>query len=127
MITASELNPHSYPTNPNIDKNLAILLVRMNEVRAAYGKPMIVTSGLRSETQQLELVQQGKSNSIHSKHEAGAACDIYDPDGELKKWVLDNVKILEVSGLWCEDFTSTPNWVHFQCLAPASGNRFFKP
>ena len=127
MITMKELNPHGYTTNQFIDKNLAILLERMNELRDAYDKPMIVTSGLRSEEQQAGLIAQGKTNAKNSKHLAGAACDILDENGELKKWIMDNVKILEKIGLWCEDFGHTPTWCHFQIMAPGSGKRFFIP
>jgi uncharacterized protein YcbK (DUF882 family) len=127
MITLKELNPHNYPTNQFIDKNLAILLERMNELRDAYGKPMIVTSGLRSDEQQASLIAQGKSSARNSKHLAGAACDILDEHGELKQWVLNNVKILDKIGLWCEDFAHTPTWCHFQMMPPGSGKRFFTP
>ena len=127
MIVLKELNPHNYPTTPIIDKQLATLLERMNEIRDAYGKPMIVTSGLRSDDQQAALIAQGKSNAKHSKHLAGLACDIKDCDGELKKWVNENAKCLEKIGLWCEDFAYTPTWVHFQCTPPASLKRFFIP
>lgn len=127
MIFLKELNPHDYPTSPIIDKNLSILLERMNEIRAAYGKPMIVTSGLRSDEQQAGLIAQGKTNAKHSKHLSGMACDIKDCDGELKKWVNENVKVLERIGLWCEDFSYTPTWVHFQCTPPASLKRLFIP
>lgn len=127
MISLKELNPHEYPTTPIIDKNLATLLERMNEIRGAYGKPMIITSGLRSDEQQAGLIAQGKSNAKHSKHCAGLACDVLDEHGELKKFCLDNVKVLERIGLWCEDFAFTKNWVHFQCTPPMSGKRFFIP
>jgi hypothetical protein len=64
---------------------------------------------------------------MKSRHLIGAAIDIYDPNKILQSWVLSNVKVLEEVGLWCEDFSATPNWVHFQILPPASGKRFFKP
>jgi len=127
MITIRELNPHDYKTSLIIDKNLSILLQRINEIRNAYGKPMVVTSGLRSESDQDLLIAQKKTNAKHSKHLAGLACDIKDCDGELKAWIKQNVKALEVIGLWCEDFAYTPTWVHFQCSSPLSGKRFFIP
>jgi uncharacterized protein YcbK (DUF882 family) len=123
MISLQELNPHNYPTTPEIDANLQTLLERVNVIRAAWGKPMIVTSGLRSQADQARI----NPNAPKSKHLIGAACDVYDPDGELKKWVLDNVKLFEDTGLWMEAFSSTPTWVHMQCIPPHSGNRFFIP
>lgn len=127
MIKLSELNKRNYPTTPMIEQNLHELCRRLNIVRKAYGKPMIVTSGLRSEKQQQELIKAGKSNAPKSKHLTGHAADISDPNGELAKWCLENVKVLEEAGLWCEDFNFTPTWCHFQTVPPRSGNRFFKP
>lgn len=127
MITAKELNPHDYPMPPMVEKNFKVLLERMNEIRQAYGKPMIVTSGLRSDEKQAELIAQGKSTAKFSKHLAGAACDIYDPKKELAAWCLANEAVLKRIGLWCEHPDYTSNWVHFQIMAPGSGKRFFIP
>jgi hypothetical protein len=127
MISLKELNPHNYPTNPVIDKNLALLLERMNELRAIWGKPMIITSGLRSEEQQLELIKAGKSTARVSKHLSGNACDCLDKDGSLGKWCLENETVLKTIGLWCEHPSATKGWVHFQVMPPMSGKRFFLP
>jgi uncharacterized protein YcbK (DUF882 family) len=123
MITAQELNPKGYVTTPEQDTNLATLLERMNKIRAAYGKPMYVTSGLRSEADQARI----NPKASKSRHLIGAAVDIADQNGDLKKWIKANVSLLETVGLWCEHFDSTPTWVHFQCISPRSGNRFFIP
>lgn len=127
MISMKELNKRGFPTNPTIDKNLAILHERMNELRKVWAKPMIVTSGLRSDEKQAELIKAGKSKALASKHLAGAACDILDKDGSLGEWCLNNPDILRRIGLWCEHPDYTPGWVHFQIMAPKSGNRFFIP
>lgn len=127
MITAAELNPHNYPTTPEIDANLATLLNRMNQVRGAYGKPMIVTSGLRSQAQQDALIESGKSNAPKSKHLIGQAVDIRDLDGELKTWVLLNIQLMIDIGFWFESFQTTTDWVHWQIVPPISGKRFFSP
>ncbi len=126
MISLKELNPHGYPTTPEIDANLQILLTRLNAVRSAYGKPMTITSGLRSNAQQQGLIEAGKSNAVHSKHLSGQAADIAD-DGKLKAWVMVNLALIEEIGLWMEAFESTPTWVHMQIIAPKSGKRFFIP
>lgn len=123
MISASELNPHKYTPTPEQTANLAVLLDRMNQLRALYGKPMTVTSGLRSPEDQASI----NPSVPKSKHLTGQACDILDGTGDLKKWVKANVSSLESIGLWCEDFKSTPTWLHCQIVAPKSGNRFFIP
>lgn len=127
MITLAELNKSKYPTDPDIDSNLNSLLERMNKVRAKYGKPMIITSGLRSKNKQLELVIKGLSKASKSNHLTGAACDVLDESGDLGKWCLSNEKFLEEVGLWCEHPSATRGWVHFQIFPPNSGKRFFFP
>ena len=126
MISLRELNPHGCPTNDEIDYNLLELQRRLNIIRLHYGQPMTVTSGLRSQEQQDSLISAGKSTASKSKHLTGQAADIHD-DGDIKDWANANVPLLEATGLWCEAFTSTPTWVHFQTVPPKSGNRFFNP
>jgi len=127
MIKIEELNKRNYPTNNLIDSNLKVLCDRLNIIRKAYGKPMIVTSGLRSEGQQKELIKAGKSTATKSKHLIGGAVDILDKDGEFAKWILENVKLLEKACLWVENPEKTIGWVHLQIFPPGSGSRFFDP
>lgn len=117
--------------------DLKILLERINIIRKSYGKSMIVTSGFRSwyhhtEIYRKKALKRGVPFYIDqvpkkSKHLYCQAVDIGDADGELKKWVLNNIELLEKTGLWCEDFSVTKTWVHFQIYPPASGKRFFMP
>lgn len=123
MISAQELNSKGYKTTPEQDANLAVLLDKVNRIRAVWGHPMTVTSGLRSAEDQARI----NPSAPKSKHLIGAACDISDPEGALKSWVLANIALLETVGLWCEDFASTKTWVHFQIFPPKSGKRFFIP
>jgi uncharacterized protein YcbK (DUF882 family) len=111
--------------------NILDLLYKINKIREAYGKPMIVTSGYRS-MEDHERIYKAKgvdSSKIprKSKHLSGLAVDIADPKQELQKWCLMNVDKLESIGLWCEDFSATKNWVHLQIAPPGSGKRFFIP
>lgn len=112
--------------------NIMNLLERINKVRSAYAKPMTVTSGYRSMEDHLRIYKQKgitdqKRIPMQSRHLYGMAADISDPKQELQKWCLANVKLLEDVGLWCEDFSATKNWVHFQITPPKSGKRFFMP
>lgn len=88
---------------------------------------MIITSGLRSEAQQQDLIKAGKSKATKSKHLTGHAADIQDLDGSLAKWALENIKLFEQAGLWLEDPNFTQGWLHLQMTPPRSGNRIFKP
>ncbi len=118
-----EFNPHSLPTTSEIDQNLSDLHEKMNQVRAAWGKPMTVTSGLRSYEQQMKI----NPSAPKSHHMTGEAVDILDEDQSLAKWVQDNMPLMEHIGLWFEDFAHTPTWVHFQIVPPRSGARVFIP
>ncbi len=123
MITLKELNPKGYMTSIDQDENLAKLLKAMNVIRSAYGKPMTVTSGLRNLEDQLRI----NPSAPRSKHLLGAACDIADANGDLKRWLIKHLDLLKEQGLYLEAFESCPSWVHFQCIPPASGNRIFIP
>lgn len=134
MISFNELIKGSVISDIPLDHqhNLEELLKRVNQVRTAYAKPMIVTSGYRSMQDHLRIYsQKGITDRskipMKSKHLYGQAVDISDPNKELQKWCLANVKLLEQIGLWMEDFSATSNWVHFQTLPPGSGRRFFLP
>lgn len=127
MKDISELNPRGYKTNENIEKNLKILFDRVMELQAAYGSDFVITSGLRSEELQAELIAAGKTNAKHSKHLAGAACDIADKKKSLAKYIKENEALLRAIGLWAEHPDYTKGWVHVQILAPKSGKRIFIP
>jgi uncharacterized protein YcbK (DUF882 family) len=118
--------------------NLEELLKRINVVRTAYGKPMFVTSGYRSRVDHIRIYNkinadrrrlnlQERTVPWGSGHLSGQSVDIADSDGSLKAWILDNISMLESAGLWCEDFSHTATWIHFQTYAPRSGKRFFIP
>jgi hypothetical protein len=62
-----------------------------------------------------------------SKHMTGEAVDIYDPHGELGRWCLDHLHVLEACALYLEHPDATPTWCHLQTAAPRSGNQVFKP
>jgi hypothetical protein len=62
-----------------------------------------------------------------SAHKTGQAVDIYDPRGDIDKWLLTNEKLLDHFELWFEHPDKTPNWCHMGTRKPKSGNRFFYP
>ena len=97
------------------------------ELQDACEINFVITSGLRDESLQVTLIQAGKTKAITSKHLAGAAADIADPDGLLAKWCISNLQALKNIGLWMEDPGHTIGWVHLQMMAPKSGNRVFIP
>ena len=115
---------------PEIQANLSVLLDRVNKIRALWGQPMTVTSGLRTMADHLRIyAEKGITDPakipMHSRHLIGAAVDIFDPGLVITYWLKQNPKFLEDAQLWCE--LNNLNWVHFQILPPASGERWFLP
>lgn len=125
MITKQELNPHKYTLTAEQEVNQLILLASINKIQTTWGKPMTVTSGVRSQADQTKI----NPNAPKSKHLLGAAVDIADSDGKLYTWCKANDATLAEAGLYCEE--GTKGWVHFQCIAFGSyksgGTRWFKP
>ena len=127
-ITKSELlkgRDQQYPLDytQTISDNLDRLLIPLNNIRNAYGKPMIVDSGWRPPS----INGSTPGAAPHSKHMLGLAADISDPDGELMNWVLANLQLMKDNNIFMEDFDYTPNWVHFQLTGPGSMKRIFVP
>lgn len=125
LITRAEiLNKHdvSNPLTPVMEGNLRRLLDAINKLRLAYGKPMVVSSGYRPPAHNAKI--GGAPNSCHL---VCAAVDFKDRDGDIKKFCLDNLSLLEECGLWMEDPSATPSWCHLQIQAPVSHRRVFKP
>lgn len=115
-----------------VQHNLEVLVERINIIRSEYGKPMKVSSGLRTMKKHLEIYERKgitdkKKIPMKSRHLVGGAVDIADPKQELQKWCFTNIEKLKEAELWMEDFEATPTWCHFQISPPKSGKRFFKP
>lgn len=102
--------------------NISKLLDALNKFRLAYGKPMIVNSGLRTPEH-----NQKVGGSPKSSHMTGEACDFRDPDGAIDAYCLQNLALLEECGLYLEHPDHTKGWCHLQIRRPNSGNRVFRP
>lgn len=108
MISAEEiLRGKECP--PTLVNNLQQLLSALNQFRSVYGKPMIVTSGYRTPEHNASV--GGAPNSAHI---FCMAADFSDPDRKLAEFCLANLDLLEKCGLYMEDPSFTPNWVHLQ-------------
>jgi len=83
----------------------------------------VISSGWRPP----QVNSQVKNAAIRSKHMTGQACDLYDPDGVIDDWLMDNLPNYRDLGLWMEHPSATKGWAHVQIVAPRSGNRIFYP
>lgn len=117
-------------------QNIDDLVERLNRFRSAYGEPMIVTSGYRTDADHRRIYKaKGVSeNKIPwgSKHLSGQACDFADADGALKAWVRQNESfVLNSCGLWAEHYAATPSWLHIQSVPYGSWKKgkslWFRP
>jgi len=115
--------------NDDISQKLEMLLIPLNKLRAAYGKPMKVNSGWRPPT-----VNQGTPNAAKgSLHLQGLACDFADPDGAIFNFCLANLQLMKDLGLyledprWCCAKGGKGRWTHIQLGQPRSGKRIFVP
>jgi len=121
MITAKEIlmgrDKQDPPTREQL-YNLLDLLPRLNYVRFKYGKPMKVTSGYRPPS--FNVAAGGAKRSTHLEL---MACDFADSNGEFAEWCLDNMSVLISAGLYMEDPSRTPGWVHLQSR-PTRSNPF---
>lgn len=102
-------------------RNLEDLILKINSL--GYAPPMKATSCLRSIKDQ----QRINPKAMGSSHLYGCAVDIGDPTGELAKWLKNNIRKLELRGLWMENPEKTKGWCHLQSCAPKSMNRIFNP
>lgn len=128
MITKDEIlmgRDKKYPDEytDEISDNIDNLLIAMNVIRKAYNKPMTVNSGWRS-TESNDKTANAAKKSNHLK---GLAIDIKDNNGDLWKWVISNLDLMQKLGIYLEDKRWTPTWVHFQIVSPKSKKRIFIP
>jgi len=123
MISRKEVlmdRDKQYPLSKEQELNLNDLLTKVNQIRKAYGKPLIVSSGYRPSA----INSNVKGASKKSSHMSCQAVDFKD-NGPFKKWCLDNLELLKANGLWMEDPRWTPTWVHLQ--SRKASKRVFLP
>lgn len=114
------------------EHNLEDLLHRINVVREAWGRLMIVTSGYRSLQHHKDIYRaKGITDDkipLGSKHLIGCAVDIADPEGALYNWLRntqEGINCMSKADLYGE--LETKGWVHLQSQPPKSKNRWFYP
>lgn len=118
--------------------NTVILIERVNKLLSLFGEQRGITSGYRSMEKHKSIYEKINSDRVKqgldplsipmaSKHLIGAAVDIEDAGGKLKAWLITHPEALAQCDLYCEDYSSTKTWTHFQCISPKSGRRVFPP
>lgn len=123
MITKKELNPTGIILTKEQEGNFEKLFKAMNMLRAYYGRPMIITSGVRTEQMQMRI----NPSNPNSAHRQAGACDVNDPEKELSGWCIDNLDKIVECDLYLEHRYPYMRHQHFQVIAPKSGRRIFLP
>lgn len=83
----------------------------------------IISSGWRPR----QINAQVKGAAVRSKHMTGQACDLYDPEGAIDDWLMDNQQALIELRLFLEHPSATKGWAHLQIVPPGSQKRVFYP
>lgn len=98
-----------HPLTPEQEANLNKLLTALNKFRAAYGKPMKVSSGYRP-----QAINAAVGGAKRSAHMECMACDFQDADGAIDAFAVecDKKGLLKEWGLWLEHPDDTKGWCH---------------
>lgn len=126
MITAADIlmgRDKTYPLSEGLKTNLHNLVKAVNMLEMICPYAFVVSSGYRPPAINAKVARAAPN----SAHAVCMAVDLADKDGTLDQWCLDNLKELEIIGLFLEDPKNTPGWCHLTTRAPKSGNRVFKP
>ena len=115
--TATRLKINNKPT-PEIIENLKVVAAQVQKVRDHFGKPLIISSGYRSE--KLNSAIGGARNSQHTK---GEAIDIQSTNGytnaDIFNYIKNNLDFDQL--IWEYGTRKEPKWVHISYKK--SGNR----
>jgi hypothetical protein len=112
--------------------NLARVHYTLNFCRKLTPFPWIIDRGFSTPEDQIAIYEaKGLKPKMGSCHLIGAAADIHDPKGVLKKWILDNLQLVEELKVFLESFDATSTWVHWQIFPYGSWvpgkSHFFEP
>ena len=115
--TATRLKINNTPT-PEIIENLKVVAAQVQKVRDHFVKPLIISSGYRSE--KLNSAIGGARNSQHTK---GEAIDIQSTNGytnaDIFNYIKNNLDFDQL--IWEYGTRKEPKWVHISYKK--SGNR----
>ena len=120
-------------------KNMLLTCSKTGQLLSLSGMTAMMTSGWRPAWHNAQV-----GGAKKSKHLFGQAVDLFDPDKKLGEWAMQNLGLLREVGVYMEALeyvdpidgkkkgthaNDDPNerWVHFQSIAPKSGNIVFQP
>lgn len=110
-------------TVEKVNSLLAVMEAEGVPLEAHPQTQTLISSGWRPP----QINSQVKNAAVKSRHMTGEAVDLYDPEGALDYFCLENQASLASLGLWMEHPLATKGWAHLQSVAPRSGSRVFYP
>lgn len=93
------------------------LIVKLHDIREAYGKPIFLTSAARCSTYNRKI-----GGARLSAHVEGKAADLARTP-ELQAFIEAN---MDRFNIWGEKLEFTPTWIHIQ-TRPVTSGRWFIP
>ncbi len=118
--------------------NATQLLLKCESIRSAFDKPLVISSGCRTYSHNIQIYQKindkkiakGKdpvpiafgTDHIISKCKA---VDFKDPDGSLRDFIFSDLLILSRLDLYMENPDYTKGWVHLTTAKKSM--RIFRP
>lgn len=102
--TANKLNINNVPNDPEVLDNLDYTMDRLDEIRAAYGKPIIINSGFRC-----KALNNAVGGVKDSYHQSGLAVDIRW-DSDLLNFLINNCQFDKL----IREHSRTATWIHLQ-------------
>ena len=119
-----------YPPMLPMLHDAQVLATRVTQLLTSYASSR---PGLEAEPEVSSGYRPAEVNAMtsgaakHSNHMVCRAVDIADAKGELAKWCVANLDLLEHHQLWMEAPKYTVGWVHLQSVPPKSNHRVFVP
>lgn len=128
-LTPVEFNARSKALLSNVNPKLAELMLR---VEAQHPDTFEISEGMRDAARQAQMVAEGKSQTMASRHLAGNAVDIamIGPDGK-PNWNFEDYRPLAATAktvatslgipdfVWGGDWKTLKDGVHFQVGGPS--------
>lgn len=123
-ILSEEQKNNAYETVKRVNTLLVVLeqngiALEINPATKTY-----LTSGWRP----AEYNAKVQGAALRSKHISCQAADLFDPEGEIDSFLMDNTNtVLKDTGLFMEHPSATKGWCHVQTVPPRSGRLIFYP
>ncbi len=109
-MTVTKCGLPNSPNSTQLRSMTTLCTEVLEKIRAHFGKPVIVTSGFRS-----EAVNRDAGGASNSQHLLGEAADIHIPgvaNSEIWQWVVDNLDFDQIIAEKLQKDVPDAGWIH---------------